>query len=292
MSEVAQYAAESSCTTRIDLKLRNLQTGSCERHAIFGKTFRTELAGRAWRVLKHLWESEAGSRLFPQPIAFQPEINTIWQNGVVGMPLGEFYCDATLFPDYIQKAGSAVAALHQIQTPFVDLFTRDEIIARLIRAARLISRTRPLRRRQLQSIVENLTDLSSAMGESPVCTLHGDLHLKNLFVTNDGIVLIDFDDLRRGDPMEDVGSFIAMLHYRGLIEGRSYCETEEVTRLFIQAYCANIEMDISEPVLNWHIASTLIYERAYRCVTRLKPVGVEIIDEIIEMAGRFCSGRM
>ncbi len=292
MSEVAQYAAESSCTTRVDLKLHNPQTGSCERHAIFGKTYRTDQAGHAWRVLKHLWESDAGSRLLPKPIAYQPEIKSIWQNGVVGMPLGEFYRDATLLPDYIQKSGSAIAALHQIQTPFADLITRDEIISGLIRAARLISRVRPLRRRQLQSIVENLTDLSSAMGESPVCTLHGDLHLKNLFVTKDGIVLIDFDDLCRGDPLEDVGSFIATLHYRGLIEGRSYCETEEVTRLFIQAYRANIDMEISEPVLNWHIASALINERAYRCVTRLKPVGVEIIDEIIEMAGRFSSGKM
>lgn len=292
MSEVVQYAAESSCITRVDLKLRNQQTGSCESRTIFGKTYHIDQAGRAWRVLKHLWECDSESRLFPKPIAYQPEINTIWQCGVVGMPLGKFYQDATLFPDYIRKTGSAIAALHRIQTPFADLITRDEIISRLARAARLISRVRPFRRRQLQRIVENLTDLSDTMRESPVCTLHGDLHMKNLFVTNDGIVLIDFDDLCRGDPLEDLGSFIAALHYRGKIEGRSYRETEEVVMLFMQAYRANIELEISERVLKWHIASALIYERAYRCITRLKPVRVEIIDEIIEMAGEFCSGKI
>jgi len=292
MSEMAQYAAENSCTTRVDLKLRNLQTGICETHVIFGKTYRTDQAERAWRVLNHLWESDTGRHIFPKPLAYQPETNTIWQLGAMGMPLVEFYRDAALFSHYIHRAGSAVAALHRIQTPFADLINRDEIISRLDRAARLISRVRPSRRRQLQNIVDNLTDLSSAMGESPVCTLHGDLHLKNLFVTNDGIVLIDFDDLCRGDPLRDVGSFIATLHYRGLVEGKPYRETEDVTGLFIQAYSANMEMEmeISGAVINWHIASALIYERAYRCITRLKPVRVEIIDEIIEMAVGFCSG--
>ena len=294
-SEVAQYAAESSCTTRVNLKLRNQQTGSCETHVIFGKTYCIDQAERTWRVLKHLYESDAarqGSRLFPQPFAYQPEINTIWQTGVEGISLGEFYRDATSFPEYVNKCSSVIATLHQIQTPFADLITRGEIISRLTRAAKIISHVRPLCRKQLQSILKHLIDLSSVMGEQPVCTLHGDLHLKNILVTNDGIVLIDLDDLCRGDPLQDAGSFIAALHYRGKIEGRSFRETEEISRLFIQGYRTNIDSQVSESVLNWHIASALIYERAYRCVTRLKEVRVEIIDEIIEMAGGFCRGKM
>jgi Phosphotransferase enzyme family len=291
-SEVAQYAAESSCTVRVDLKLRNTSTGSCETHVIFGKTYRIDQSERAWRVLKHLWENGGdGARLFPQPIAHQPEISTVWQTGVAGVSLGEFYRNSTLFPEYIKSAATAIAALHQIPTPSAGLVTREEIISRLTRAAELISLVRPLRRRQLESILKNLTDLSRIMGETAVCTLHGDLHLKNLLVTNDSIVLIDFDDLCRGDPLQDVGSFIAAIYYRGLIEGRSYHEIEEITRLFIQAYRANIDFEISETWLDWHITSALIYERAYRCITRLKVVRVEIIDEIIEMAEKLCSGR-
>jgi Phosphotransferase enzyme family len=291
--EVVQYAAESSCTTRVDLKLRNTRTGRWETQVIYGKTYRISQAERAWRVMNHLWDSDRNrSRLFPQPIAYQPEINTIWQTGVVGRPLSDCYREAALFPEYIHMSGSAIAAIHQIQTPFADLITKEEIIARLTRAAEIISRVRPSRRKQLQSILKDLIELSSDIGERPICTLHGDLHMKNLFVTMDGIVLIDFDDLCRGDPLQDVGSFIAALYYRGLIEGRSHHMTEENFRLFIHAYQASIDFDVSDMAINWHIASALIYERASRCVTRLKPVRVEIIDEIIEMAQRLCRSRM
>jgi hypothetical protein len=281
------YVPERACTLRVKLGLRNGRTADTETRVLFGKTYCYGEGEAAWQRLQTLWDSEArraGRLLIAQPLAYHPEIRTLWQSGLVGKTLNEVDANSGLFFELLAHAGSAVAELHRTPVPSAPSVTTGEIISKLETSAALLCRLRPSLRDELRSSIEQLIAVSDRIGIGPIATLHGDLHLKNLFVTNDRVALIDLDNLSRGDPLRDVGSFVASLHYRGLIEGRGYQFTEDSSSRFIQSYRSNADWEVSEWALNWHIAAALIYERAYRCVTRLKTGRLDLIDEIIALS--------
>jgi thiamine kinase-like enzyme len=293
-SEPVHYVPERSCTVRVNVSLRAERTGDVGSRVLFGKTYCLAEGEAAWHALKMLWESEArikGRLSLSQPLAYQAEIKTLWQCGLEGKTLHQFDVRNRHFYELLAKAGSAVAELHRTQVTSVPLLTKTEIVSKLAASENLLSRLSLKRRGELRSLTEKLMALSDGIGKGPIATLHGDLHLKNLFVTEDRIVLIDLDNLSRGDPLRDLGSFIASLHYRRLVEGWGE-ETSglEISGRFIEAYRANVDWEVSEPALNWYIASALIYERAYRCVTRLKVERLEILDELIELANTIVAG--
>jgi phosphotransferase family enzyme len=281
------YVPERACTLRVKLGLRNERTAETETRVLFGKTYCSGEGEAAWERLQALWDSEgrrAGRLLIAQPLAYHPEIKTLWQSGLVGKTLNEVDAQSGFFFESLANAGSAVAELHRTPVPSAPSVTTGEIISKLETSAALLCRLRPSLRDELRSSIRQLIADSDRIGIDPIATLHGDLHLKNLFVTNERTALIDLDNLSRGDPSRDVGSFVASLHYRGLIEGRGYQFTEESSRRFIQSYRADADWEVSESALNWHIAAALIYERAYRCVTRFKTGRLDILDEIIALS--------
>ncbi len=289
-SDLVHYAPERTCTVRVKVGLCNTRTGESESHVLFGKTYCLDEGEAAWKGQQHLWESEArrgGQLLIPQPLAYQVDFKTLWQTGLEGRSLFEYDPQSASFHELLSGAGAAVAALHQIRTPFAPLVTTKGIVIRLKAAEKLLSHIRSPYHEKLRSVVNRLADASDYARAASMATLHGDLHLKNFFVVNDGIALVDLDSLCQGDPLQDVGSFVAALHYRGLLEGRSFNVTEKISGQFIEGYSENAKWKVSEPALYWHIAAALIYERAYRCVTRLKAGRLDILDEIIELARTF-----
>jgi thiamine kinase-like enzyme len=244
--------------------------------------------------MQHLWDSGArrgGLLLIPQPLSYQPKIKTVWQSGLEGKTLNEHERSNETFSELLSKAGSAVAALHQTQASFAPVITTPDIISKLETVKTLLSRIRPSCGESLHSSIKQLIATTNNIGERPLATLHGDLHFKNFFVTDDRMALIDLDNLAQGDPLQDLGSFVAAIHYRGIFEGRPLQETDQIASRFIQSYRKHVSWDVPESALNWHIAAALIYERAYRCVTRMKGGRLTIIDDLIDLARRI-SGRI
>ncbi len=278
------YAAERGYTVRADLQLRNQLTVETERQVIFGKTYCAGEASTAWRLTRELWQSEAcrqGRLLIPQSLVFQPEIETIWQSGLAGKTLNEFDSDSAEFPALMENAGKSVAELHQSVLQSAPPVTLADLIAKLETAEDLIGSVRPSLRPRLHSVVSRLVKSSGKIGEGPNATLHGDLHLKNFFATGNRVALIDLDCLSLGDPLRDVGSFIASLRYRELLEGKS-CR-EGIAR-FVEAYRDGVNREVADFALDWQTAAALIHERAYRCITRLKTGRLEILDDIVDLA--------
>jgi hypothetical protein len=293
-SEPVHYMPERACTVRVKIGLRSAADGGTASRVLFGKTYCSSEGEAAWQRLQTLWGSEArrsGRLLISQPLAYHPEIRTLWQSGLEGKTLNEVDANSGLFFELLENAGSAVAELHRTTVPSAPLVTTGEIISKLEMSADLLSRSLsriwPKQQDELRSMIRRLIAVSDRIGVGSTATLHGDLHLKNLFVTGDRIALLDLDNLSQGDPLLDIGSFIALLHYRGLIEGRSQPAIEGICGRFVQSYRANIDWEVSEWALNWHIAAALIYERAYRCVTRLKAGRLDIVGDIIELANAF-----
>jgi hypothetical protein len=293
-SDVIHYVAERACTVRVRLALKNTRTAETAERVIFGKTYCLDEGALAWQNSQCLWESDArkdGRLLIPQPLAYQPEIKTLWQAGLDGETMSECGALSPRFFELLDQAAMTVASLHRTLAPFAPTTTTGNIITKLRAAGDLLARVRPACRTTLHSLIDGLAAASAAIGERPTATLHGDLHLKNFFATKDRVALIDLDNICRGDPLQDVGSFVAAMHYRGLLEGRSFDEVERIAGQFIDAYRAEAGWEVSDVALNWHTAAAMIYERAYRCVTRLKAGRLAILDNLIEVA-RHISGKL
>jgi tRNA A-37 threonylcarbamoyl transferase component Bud32 len=282
--EPVSYFAERSYTTRAELSLHHAQTNALVARTLYAKTYCVGESERAWRGQTELWESDerkSGRLFIPQPLLLQPEIETIWQEGLNGTML-DAKRDEHDFAEMLERAGEAVAALHRTKVETGLTATSTEMVRRLETVSELLSQVRPSCRRGLQDVVSRL---SASVPESrAVATLHGDLHLKNLLVVSGRIALLDLDNLVIGDPLADLGSFAAAIQEAELCRTQSPLAGDEIIERFIRGYRRGSDDDLSVSGLCWWMAAALIAERAWRFVTKLKAERAGTIDDLIELA--------
>lgn len=289
--EIIHYVAEHTCTVRLEAALESSAAGELQTRTWYGKTWDADEGAATWRNMRWLWESAArrdGRLLMAEPLLYQPEERTLWQAGLNGRTLADQNFRSHEFLRLLARAAEAVAALHQ--SPLSDLpeVGMHQRLARLRQIHQLLSQARPKINEPVRSVLARLEVCSAQNGARPLATLHGDLHLKNFLVTDERSALIDLDNLRRGDPLQDVGSFIASLYFRGLLDEIPARLTKLIADEFVRAYQAAVPWSFSEAELEWHIAAALIEERACRCVTRLKAGRLTLIDDLVALAGRIC----
>lgn len=281
------YVAERSCTVRVDLALKDARTGAEMARTLFGKTYCPGEDGRAWQAMSQLWQSAScrqGRLLIPQPLAHQAASSACWQSGLMGATLGELEADGAQGARWLARAGATVAALHCTAVADLQIITTAEIVAKLEACAAVIARAHPSLQTVLRALVNRLVNTADRAAAPLTATLHGDLHLQNLFVTEGRVALIDLDDLCCGDPLQDLGSFAAALYYRALVRGEDASTAPPRIEQFIAAYAANVAWEVSPSALAWHTAVALIAERAYRQITRLKAGRRARLDAIIALA--------
>jgi len=64
------------------------------------------------------------------------------------------------------------------------------------------------------------------------------------------------------------------------------------THAFVREYARQRGTAIDAHALDWYTAVTLVSERAYRVLSRLKDGRLEILDELLELALRAAHGRL
>lgn len=270
---IVQYVAERSCTVRL--------TAAEGALVAYGKFYRPGEAERAWRTISALWESRArrnGHLTIPEPLAWHAGSDSVWLRELPGHPPGPGVTAGEL-----KATGQALAALHLTVIEPSPPDAHDPV-TRLEETIPVLVEVRP-------DLASRFMRLAIRLGESTPyatavrATLHGDLHLKNILGLADGrIGLIDLDNLMVGDPLLDLGSLAAYLHYRGMVEGRSPAEITREIGSICEGYEAEGGWPIDRVLLRHRIAAALISERAWRIVTRLKPDGPTDIGRLLELA--------
>ena len=279
-SEIVHYVAEHTCTIKVNFELSEVKIGKTRTQILYGKTYYNDEGAVTFQAMREL---EAQIRI-AQPLAYQPEIKTLWQFGLNGKPLNEYDVNDE---HLLAKAATAVAALHQSNVTCSRTFTLADLLLKLQTAANLYALSNPAGKQKLKALVERLIAQSQTLELRPTALLHGDLHLKNFFVVDDDVALIDLDNLAYGDPLQDVGSFIAGLWYRSLQSGAANPRSQ--INAFLAAYKNHIPYSISNSDLNWYVAAMLIAERVSRCITRLK--SGRSADELIKLADQISGGQ-
>ena len=254
VAHVVAYAPEKAVTARaVD--------GSGEAVA-FVKLYADDSWLRACRVHAAL---RAQSIDAPAVLASLPELRALTIEPLRGDRPGD--------ADGYRAFGAALARLHALQPVDARRFTRldpDSLSA----AARTIACVRP-------DVAELALALEQALRDAPpgaarlVC-LHGDVHAKNVLVHDGGAALVDLDDVAGGDAAADLGSALAGLRYGELV-GRAGRESAQP---LLDGYADEAPLP-GVDALRWHTAAALLGERALRAVTRLRPAGLEQLDEVL-----------
>ena len=223
----------------------------------------------------------------PRALAYVPRCRALVVEAIAGRRMADPSGDADAIDD-AARLGAALARFHgltPIEAPPFARFASD----RLIEARRLIACVRPDVANLADTLMHDLIARRPDHAEPPCC-LHGDVHQKNAIVADGGVVLIDVDDLAIGPASADLGSFLAALIYlrRGERIGRDTCKA--MADAFLSRY-ASLRALPPLASLRWHTAAALFVERALRAVTRVRPLGLLYLRELLGDAHALLAGR-
>ncbi|MDH5700576.1 MAG: phosphotransferase [Nitrospirota bacterium] len=286
-SEVMHYVPEHTCTMRVTMHLHNRMTGETTSFTVFGKTFANHQGMLSYQALQQLWNSPArkiGALVIPEPLAFDPETNTLWQSSLIGIPLTHFPLSDPRMCGWMEKSGATLATLHG--TPLMDLpiGQTPDIMERLDHATRILAPLRPACQESLYQLSTILAQQASHFPSYPSATLHGDPHRKNLFLQDETVALIDLDSITTGPPLYDVGSCLASVWYRAALGEISTPLAKTLSIRFLKGYQQNVSWPLSEAEVVWYIAAFLVTEQATRCATTFKADRLDIIEHLIHLA--------
>jgi hypothetical protein len=120
--------------------------------------------------------------------------------------------------------------------------------------------------------------------------------LTQLLLVEGKLALVDLDGFLMGNPISDVGSFLAHLLYlplKGLI---TQAQARSAVRRFCQAYGEKAHQGLPGEVLEWYTAVYLAGREVGKCLDKANKVSKRdyesMIDILLDMAIAILSGKM
>lgn len=178
-----------------------------------------------------------------------------------------------------------VAALHGLDAgrdlaglPLAD-HTAPVAFARWQRKTlRTIGRALPALAPRAAAVVDGLAGSVPAPGAGVV---HGDLHAANVHVGPAGPVLLDLDELGRGDRELDVAVLVGRLLLVSDSSGRA--DTTALARAFVAAH-DTVAAPLRGDVLAWYLAGTLVGRQVKTSIRHLAPDLAALCARLVGLA--------
>ncbi len=280
--ELVRYNPERGCTVRLTAPLAAGGSFAC-----YGKTYSGPKGEEVYRNMCELWRApqRPATLGMAQPLAYDPEHHILWQSAVDGLTLAA--SEETPGPQFfslLEAAGGAVAELHATPVPGLKVQTAAEVYARFEAAAGRLEHAQPLLAPRLSALKSRLLAETGCLEERPAATLHGDMHAGNVVFTGSGIALIDLDEMRAGDPLYGLASFLGSTCGRGLKHGASGADIAEMARSLLRGYERSCPWAVPRPALRWYTSAALLSEQADRRVKRMKGPSPEVLLDAAEGA--------
>jgi len=286
-SEMIRYVPEQNCTVRIQLNVEHDSIAPHKSLVAYGKACYNQSGKQVYQLMEQLWKSKSCSKnklRIPQPLMYQPQFKMYWQMGVPGMMLSELAENETLFLGCMSKVAEQIALLHQIPLQDCRYRKQHDLRQELDKVRLLMGKFNAPCRGRINTIIAKLNSLAPSVQSESLATLHGDLHLKNILVDKGQVYLIDLDSLSIGNPLLDIGSFIAAIINLGLIGSLSLPLAEQTILLLLQNYTKKVPWSVNYDDLRWYIVVALVTERIFRGFTRLKAGRMEVIEDLVKQA--------
>ena len=213
------------------------------------------------------------SKNFPVPHVYVQEMNEkflgapfIIMEKVKGKPMGDYLKKLRKKErlDIIRRFAETLSFLHELKWEDFGLNFLKSPLDEYDYARQQIDLAKRLKdewniKRTFDGVIDWLETKTSLHPCFQYSLLHGDMHLDNFLVTNEGkLVTLDWEYPEIGDPLKDVA--LAYHNLSLMLDGRNGNEGEKIGEYFIQQYIKSScrKMDYSN--LRFYILSTALIE--------------------------------
>ncbi len=285
--QVIHYLPERSCMMRYTLDLENTETGAVRPWVLFGKIYPDDSGQMGYNIMRQLYRPSENPRL-AQPLAYDADLKILWQSELPGSPFRAEEIDTPHCKEIMREIAVTVAALHRRSLEGASLFKLSDINKLFIETCDIVDKT-PWARR-VRSLVKTLLTQAENLGleTAPMTPIHGDLKIGNMLIDGGKIGLIDLDCVRMGDPLCDLGSFIANFYYNGIRIGSDASRMQSLVNTFCLAYSEQVEWSVPQENLRWHIAAAFIYEIVRRSLRQSNEKRMKHINQYLDLCEKYC----
>ena len=191
----------------------------------------------------------------PRALGCLPELSMLLYIPVEGQFLGDALGSRQAL-QYMDMAGTWLGALHRAKLPLDRRFNVGNELTNLQAWAGLVGHKYPDQAEGATRIAERLRELSSELPFENDKPMHKDFHYGHI-VVNGGLKVIDFDEMRFGDPNFDLAHFCANLHLLAYRLNNSAFTYSAAQNVFQNAYAR---------LTGWQTNDRFLFFYAYTCL--------------------------
>jgi hypothetical protein len=226
---------------------------------VFGKLFpQLNRAERTLSIMDMLWSDVFANHPrvgIPQPLGCIPELSMLVYVPAEGLFLNEVIAGGRAL-GAMELAGTWLGVLHSHRLPLDRKLNMPAEVANLQKWAALVAEKYPEEATNVARIAGYLTQRASELpfeGDTPI---HKDFHYAHI-VMDRGLKIIDFDEMRLGDPNFDLAHFCANLHLLSYRNENEVYKFSALQKAFLNAYASET---------GWVPNERFVYFYAYTCL--------------------------
>jgi thiamine kinase-like enzyme len=267
-SQLVKYVPTKRSGYAVTVRWRTPGGDETEQH-LYAKLYARGRSRAAYDILRQI-ESlpafRAGQLLVPRPYAHDAELDIVWQERVSGTRVAD--------GDWSRIGGRVGATLAAFHTSPLGLGPGKDLeaaIHQLRKGTALVCKTHPQHRADVERLTAALCAAVPRLPDVPRVPVHGSFKSGHLFEADGRLVLIDCDGAGLGDPIYDVGTFVAQLAAAESQPGADAASMRAARHDFRAAYAAGVPWGWPEARVRWYTSLHLLAGRAYAGVKRMAP---------------------
>jgi aminoglycoside phosphotransferase (APT) family kinase protein len=203
------YTPHARAAFFYDVLCENRETREPSVRRLVGKIHAKKGAARLFGDAWALWQEGGGRVSLAPPVGYVGEAGITLQERVPGQRLGGLV-DQPGFNRRVKVTARMLAKLHSLAIPLATRRRPREEAENVARWAGVLTAISPGMTARIERLRDALASEIEARARlsSPI---HADFHHTNVLFDGDRITIIDLDEMAFGDPMVDVGRFMASL---------------------------------------------------------------------------------
>jgi len=286
--EPTRYRTELGAALKYTLQARDALTARSESVRCYLKVYRNQRGEESFELLRSLSRRAGnGQNLYSVvgPIGYLSELRTLVLEEAAGTSLQQILLRQRDPTAAVRAVARAVAALNQDD---LGLARSDSLAGQLedvAQEASLVEWACPRARAHVQAIRAAVV---AGLAEVPPAPIHRDLKTDHIFLSDDRVCFIDFDNVAMGDPVRDPAHLCAYMVTRVGLDTLSLAQARAAAAIFAEEYFARVPPSWRER-FRLHCAGALI-EVAGGMFRRQERRWPERVAEAVQEAQNALSG--
>ncbi len=263
-AEIVRYKPERRAVIRFTSKITNRKSEEKKELALYLRFYADSRAQRMYDLMRSLESTfvEHDGVTVPETIGVLDDRQALIVREAPGKTVEDILCESNALIA-VRMAASALAKLHSLNTPEIDIPLMADPQEEMQDIACSISYwSQQLGLRSLE-LAQQLKAESPDVESASHGLAHGDYHPGQALIENATVTLIDFDRAQVGDQRRDIGEFCAQLHFLELNGYRITMSAEALCESFIEKYetSLGLKLDI-QAVRFWTVQRLLALAEA------------------------------